>query len=275
MSTQNEHDYDLVLVGNITVDDVYEVNGWPAGGTSNTYSANRKSVGGLGNIVEAIDARLSVCVNAIVGEDDDADFIKAYLLRRGAGFDQVFEPWGPKRTTRALIFSDIANNERTSFVEWGCGKLAYKPTWRSAKWAHLSYVDILPGMDMSELRHSCSVLSTDVCLSTPPQGGLPTLKLFDYLFISEVEAKAYGQSIYELGPTVILHTREETTITWTQGKETVKGRHKTVDGIDVLGAGDAYCAGFILNSLKGESLAGAAQEAHEEATRFLLKRRGS
>lgn len=273
MSTQSEDD--LVLVGNITVDDVYQIQGWPLGGTSNTYSSNRKSVGGLGNIVDALDGRLLVTVNAMIGNDNDGEFVKYYLRNKGIGFDEVLEPWGPKTTTKALIFSDTKNNERTSFVEWGCGKLPYTPKWRKAKWAHMSYIDILPDINMRALRESCGTLSTDVCLSTPPPGGLPKLKDFDYLFISEVEAKAYGESIYDLGPTVVCHTREDTTITWKNGSEKVKGRHKTVENIDVLGAGDAYVAGFILNMLKGESLAGSAQEAHEEATRFLLNRRGS
>lgn len=261
MSIQNE--FDLALVGNITVDDVYAIHGWPDAGTSNVYSSNRKSVGGLGNIIEALAGRLRIHVEAKVGDDEDGRYIAEYLTSRGVQFVLHLSE---KPTTKAVIFSDVKNSERTSFVEWGCGRDGFKPKAVEAKWGHLSYADVLAEIDMSSLRGSCKTLSADVCLSIPT---LTPLKYIDLLFVSKSENVPLLET-----QTVILHSRRCSQIR-EFGKEevVVTGLHKIIEEIDVLGAGDAYCAGFIHSMLKESSLAGAALLAHDEATNFIVRRR--
>lgn len=268
MSIQSE--YDLALFGNLTVDEVFSVKGWPVSGTSNSFESNKKTVGGIGNIIEALDGRLKIHVEGVVGADSDGEFIRNWLgLVKNVDHNLIESD---KPTTKAIIFSDTEENERTSFVKWGCGKDSFTPKAVEAKWGHVSYLDLVPGIDLKEIRKTCQTLSADFCLSSPNK--LPDLSIFDVLFMSETEANAYKSQLKDFNETIVCHTRSGTWVTACRVPSFLKSNHINVKGIDVLGAGDAYCAGFILNRLNGLQLAGATFAAHEEATGFLLKRKG-
>jgi sugar/nucleoside kinase (ribokinase family) len=280
--------HDLVLVGNITVDHVYAIRGWPRGGTSNLFTKYAVSIGGLGNIVAALaGSNLAMLVLATIGKDDDGRLISAYLKHHG--IDAALHV-SHERTTRALILSDEKENERTSFVDWGCGVDALDTVNAgSARWTHVSYLDVVPRVCLDKLRASTEVLSADLCLSTLPEEKRSTLlrqmHLLDYLFISLSEVTAYAENdVQEAdqiarmlqkrhGTTIICHGRSDTILAARDGVTRVPNAHGLVDGINVLGAGDAYCANFIRHCLAfGHDIAAAAAAAHQEAGAFLLRR---
>lgn len=276
------HESDLSLIGNVVVDDVYEIAGWPSEGTSNRFGSHRQSIGGIGNMVEALRGSvISVSVGAAVGDDQNGSIARRYLEDCGA---KAFLKVSRLPTSHALILSSISNKERTSFVSWGCGRLPID-SFPSSKWTHIAYLDMVCESDLDGIESE--TISADLCLSNPSQetisAVLARMGSLDFLFMSPSEAKAYAKPGETLEATltrlrrdqgikrIICHERTRTLIV-DEEVGIVAGTHEIFE-TDVLGAGDAYCANFILYQLcRGNNPAGAAAFAHEEASRFLKKR---
>lgn len=276
------HESDLCLIGNLVVDDIYEIKDWPREGTSNRFGAHRQSVGGIGNMVEALDgSNVSISACAVVGNDQNAVVVRKYLKDRGTG---MLLKTSMLPTSHAIILSSISSKERTSFVSWGCGKLPVD-SFRCSKWAHIAYLDMVYETNIGNIESE--ILSADLCLSNPNyetmSAVLDRIGLLDFLFVSLSEVKAYAKDEEPLETTlerircdygpkcIVCHERTRTLIV-DEVTTIVNGTHEIFEA-DVLGAGDAYCANFILYQLRhGNTPTGAAAFAHEEASRFLKKR---
>jgi sugar/nucleoside kinase (ribokinase family) len=281
MSIQDE--YDLTILGNAIVDDIYCTSTWAKEGTSNTFESYKTAIGGIGNIVKALDgSNLKILAETVIGNDSDGNKIIKYFESKkiDTNAKKSLLP-----TSRALILSNLKSKERTSFVSWGCGQDAITPSCKKTKWTHISYLDTLAPFDIKEIRKNSTIISADLCLSNPPTDVIETtlqqLSYLDYLFISETEAEwLIGKKIsissgfdfiekYRL-KTLIYHTKLKTIIINSESYIEVPGLHLTIENINVLGAGDAYCAGFIYYQLKNnENAINAALWAHESATKFI------
>lgn len=288
MSTHDR--LDLALLGNVTVDETYAISGWPKGGTSNDFSSRRLSLGGIMNVCEAlVGTGVRVSVSANVGRDEDGEYIRREM-----------EHWVPSgrrhltasdnETTRALVVSDL-HGERTSFVRWGCGRDEVRTTNAEARWAHIAYLDVIDKVDIDDLRARCDVISADLCLSSPGYAAMAKVlwaaEKLDYLFMSEAEALPYaGEPGLLVGaarnmrgdnlrnkkrPTIVIHNGTGTLL-YDGESHHVPNTLDRLEGVDVLGAGDAYCAGFIAQMLSQEDPIGAARAGHVAALRYLKKK---
>lgn len=282
MSTQNK--YDLVLLGNIIIDEIYLVQKWPTQGTSNNFQSQKFSIGGIGNILEALKLdNLNIFVECCVGNDEHGNVIKKYLIDQQIKFKLHTSD---KPTSKALILSSLELNERTSFVNWGCGNEIFSLENKPTKWTHISYLDIISPPDFKQIKRCSDIISADLCLSNPPCEIINLIKLqlqyIDYLFISESEIAAFIINYidknellnfvnnYQL-KCLIFHTRKKTIIIKNKQCVEIAASDQIINNSNVLGAGDAYCANFILYNLKyGNDLEKAAEHAHKQATKFVL-----
>lgn len=263
MSTPNN--IDLKLLGNLVVDEIYCTKHWPKPATSNTFSDHKKSVGGIGNMVCALKNKsLNLWIEGVVGNDFPDDFAvsRAHIS---------INP-----SSKALIICDLENSERTSFVNWGCGTEPFNPSNKQSKWTHISYLDVADPQNFEQIRKHTKILSADVCLSNSahPEKILNKLKYLDYLFISESELHylcEHDQPIKtHQAKCVIYHQKTLTTIINDQNHSIVINPRPIISHVNVLGAGDAYCANFILYQLTNEpNDILAAQFAHEQTSLFL------
>lgn len=278
MSTQNK--YDLVLLGNAIVDNIYCLTDWANEGTSNSFSNYYNSIGGIGNIIQALkDSKLNMKIECSIGNDLNGQMVKQY-------FDQLlidnYLHASKNSTSQALILANVKSNERTSFVNWGCGNDPIV-TSNLSRWTHISYLDIIYKINVEALRTHSDVISADLCLSSPTKEVVEAvhyqLQFIDYLFASESELSAIIKNSPEELITehnlscLVYHKRDRTFIFDKQGCQEIMGTHKLEAQAQVLGAGDAYCANFILSKLNGStSNEEAALQAHKQATKFILER---
>ena len=286
MSTQNK--YDLVLIGNLIVDQIYCVNNWHKQGTSNNLYCQYRAVGGLGNIINIITNKLNIFVEGVIGNDDNGEFIKEYLKPT-----KHFLHTLNGQTSTALIVSNLEKGERTSFVNWGVGENKFAPTPYTSSWTHISYLDIIPNLDIKKIRKTSNIVSADLCLHNPTNliknKVLSQLQYLDYLIISKTELFSYlnieisNISKYKLKHLVV-HCKEWTHILENNTYDKIINKNKILENINVLGAGDTYCANFILYQLTKEKNSTmlpsgrttnttAAEWAHNQTTDFLKKRK--
>lgn len=273
MSIQNK--YDLKLIGNLTIDEVFSISSWNNEGTSNEFNSFYKSIGAIGNMIKSLDQDLSIFVEGPIGNDNDGKLIKQFLKN-----NQIKNKlhYSNNPTSKAIILSNLQSNERTSFVNWGCGKDYIKYSNTKSIWTHISYLDIISQIDLQKIKNNTEILSADLCLSDP---NLERLKLtieqipyLDYLFISETEFKSfYGLSEFPL-KNIILHTRRDTQIINKSSIQIISNNVPILEEVNVLGAGDAYCANFISYLIKNNlNYIKAAAYAHDQATNFITYKR--
>lgn len=272
---------DLHLIGNSIVDEIFEVQRSAEAyipGSSNTYSSRRTCYGGLGNLLLVLKkSGLTFHVSTHVGRDGNGNKLKSYFLSNGINYTS----YPLKETSSALILSERISgfqdsaHEKTSFVKWGSVSCFsnFKPV--KAVWAHISYLDVLHGLDLSKLRKHYDYISADLCLNSPKKSVIKkvvkNLKYLDFLFMSTNEWKTYADSstrrpgkltIPEILTDWLEENKSKTQVVvhspyWAavcsrfEVPITVEDL-KVLEGVSVVGAGDKFCAYFInkLLSLK-------------------------
>lgn len=276
----------LNLIGNLILDDVYTVDYWPDENTSNEFNKNYKNIGGIGNILKALDPYdIEIGITAKLGGDEngtyydkDGHYISSKL--RANYFDLQLSN---APTSKAIILS--SPNERTSFVNWGCGKEVPEINQNNnVHWTHISYLDIIPDINLENIKSD--VISVDLCLSNP---GWPTinkickqLQYIDFLIISNTEYNCFFDE-YKLkngiiSNVLIKHSKYETLVSNINvpGKyNSIPNENKIINKANVLGAGDVYCGNFIANMMyykdvhNYENIKNAVKLAHYYASEYV------
>lgn len=276
MSTQNK--YDLKILGNIIVDDIYCIPGFNKEGTSNIFNSHKISVGGIGNIITALDNKdLKIIVECNIGNDPDGLLVKKFLQTKNVITKLHLSK---KQTSRALILSNLKLKERTSFVDWGCG-FDQIVSSEKVKWTHISYLDIISSLNMKNIKNNSEIISADLCLSNPSKKTIKSilnkLKYIDYLFVSESEIYSLIDDPKNLIKKyhlkcLIFHTRNETIIIKENYYNKIINTQKIIENTNVLGAGDVYCSGFILSKLNKKTDVKSIIYAHRQATKLVLSK---
>lgn len=74
-----QNNYDLILLGNIIIDDVYSIPSWGFEGTSNIFDKYSQNIGGIGNLIKEFNMinnnKLSLFVESIIGNDLNGNLI--------------------------------------------------------------------------------------------------------------------------------------------------------------------------------------------------------
>jgi sugar/nucleoside kinase (ribokinase family) len=276
MLTQNK--LDLNLIGNMVVDEVYYINGWPSEGTSNVYDKHREAIGGIGNILSALDLEgLNILAQYVVGEEDlNSIKIQSFINDKKIPVNVSISK---NPTSKAVILSDLLKTERTSFVNWGCGYDKIDICDIRSRWSHISYMDIISLPNIDKIRGQSDILSADLCLSNPSnetrEKVLDNLKFLDYLFISYSELHGYSsiEDLLNCGVKQIVLHKDKFSVLKGLMNCIITNNAGHDNHIDVLGAGDVYCAKVIENMLKETAIIDSIKAAHNQTSEYLLNRK--
>lgn len=277
--------YDLILLGNIIIDEVYSITKWAEQGTSNIFQSHRTSVGGIGNMIEAMpDDSLHILVEAVIGKQHRHTIEKYFQAH---SVDTLLHH-SKMPTSTALILSNLELGERTSFVNWGCGTELFTHSNQKSRWTHISYLDTSSPFDIAQIRQNSDVISADLCLSDPSPDRskyiLDQLQHLDYLFASDAEMRPLLRGNYNTETISLLvkqyrlknlihHTKHKTIVIKDEHYNEVSNIHPLIKNVNVLGAGDAYCAAFIHHQLRYDAdILKSVAWAHQQANKFILNR---
>lgn len=285
----------ITLCGNLILDIVSESRSFVEGG-SNTITSKKRTVGAIGNIIKSLQGlgeNVDIHVQSLVGNDDNGQYITAWLdeLSEKSNFKivQNIKKSNEYNTSNAHIISNVENNTRTSFVEWGaCTKI--QNFENSEDWFHLMYADTFHSINLKDLKKITknSTVSMDLCLHSHDfdkrEKILNSLKYVDFLIASDVELLSLANTdkkenaIKKLGKKClgwcIMHYPEGSISS--NGEKVIKLETKLIDKkINVLGAGDMFFSSFFSKINKDdfneENVKKALKFSHKNTKLYLEK----
>lgn len=169
----------------------------------------------------------------------------------------------PTTIGTALIYVDTDNNTRVS--KPNLYLKTNKPKVVEAKWSHILYLNHIKDLEfVKEIQNS--VVSADV--AGKGKFDLDILTYIDYLFISDEDIIDLDTLLDKVKGCVILHSNSGSTIYKKDGT-TIVTNHKTIDGVNVLGAGDYFASAFINFMLQTNDIEISIKIAHNETISFL------
>lgn len=172
----------------------------------------------------------------------------------------------PLAKDEAAIIIDKTNSTKQSVINLKNSTHRWQLPANNSDWHHIAYLDLLPYLGTSNLDHlSGGIISADV--ATPNRRILSFAPYIDFLFIAEEDADELkiNRNIAQIA--TIIHSANGSKTFFRDGVF-----QKFVDakqGINVLGAGDAFAASFILNKLFGKNLHDSVEQAHKNATELI------
>ena len=277
----------IAVAGNMIVDMLYPIDGFPKPGelTTITADATRSTGGCLCNDIldlAALDPELPLTALGRVGEDEAGDFVLEKLRERpNISLAQIRRQG---TTSYTLVMADEVSKQR-SFYQWRGANADFCEAdidWDSldVDMLHIGYILLLDALDapdgeygtkMARLLHTARQrgikTSIDVVSEASERFGRivsPALRYTDYCIINEVEAlpEALG-TLKELGVSTwaVIHSPEggfgldeNNAYVEVPSLKLPRGYIK-----GSVGAGDAFCSGVLYAAWKGLPLAQAIE----------------
>jgi sugar/nucleoside kinase (ribokinase family) len=169
----------------------------------------------------------------------------------------------PTTIGTALIYVDTDNNTRVS--KPNLYLKVNQPKVVEAKWSHILYLNHIKDLEFLKSIQN-SIISADV--AGKGKFHLDILTYIDYLFISDEDIIDLDILLGKIKGCVILHSNSGSTIYKKDGT-TIVTNHKTIDGVNVLGAGDYFASAFINFMLQTNDIEVSIKIAHNETISFL------
>jgi sugar/nucleoside kinase (ribokinase family) len=280
----------VVVAGNLNVDlTLAHVPDWPRWGTEVVLERADRRAGGVAHAACALAALgVAVTVVAAVGEDGDADFLRAWLAR--AGVDASGVAAHPERATGLSVAVVRADGERTFFTlpgallaETPAALLARAGAFRP-RWLLLSGLMLLPDgppqpvlAEMARLSRLGTRVAVDV--GWDPLGWPP-------------RRLHLARSVLEAADLALLNADEARALGWEDARPRRPGARVAVKrgplgarvgddrgswdvpatpavAVDTVGAGDVWNAAFLAASLAGHPTAAAAARANRAASLYV------
>jgi len=244
------------LCGNVTYDCILQSDStleW----RSNRCHAHRIQAGGLVNtarILRKLDPNLEITIhsNCMVNTDNPQSIVAEEIKTLGASI-------GGPQLHGDISVATILQGKDSKISGLSMGKDCIIDTSNlvdeTTDWYHFSYLDILKNVDGKDFlipRIETGVVSVD--LVTPGKDLLPTvyksLPNIDYLIVSDAEIDCtdlilHQKIVSSLKKALIIHAKHKTLFI---GKDSLFTHihHSDILGErDVVGAGDAFVAGYI------------------------------
>ncbi len=213
---------DIILGGNILLDILYPINGYPASGQLTTVldGITRTTGGAVCNVgidLAKLNPNYSLGALGCVGNDEDGEFVLSALA--GNGIDTSLVKRSGK-TSFTAVMSDKITNERTFFQYRGANSLFSESSFSwddiDAKILHMGYILLLDRLDLPDEKYGTAMarllakaqsLGIKTSIDVVTEAGErfarlvpPALKYTDYCVINELEAQeSTGISLRENG----------------------------------------------------------------------------
>jgi len=169
----------------------------------------------------------------------------------------------PTTIGTALIYVDKDNNTRVS--KPNLYLKVNQPKVVEAKWSHILYLNHIKDLEFVKSIQN-SIISADI--AGKGKFDLDILTYIDYLFISDEDIIDLDILLDKIKGCVILHSNSGSTIYKKDGTSIVTN-HKTIDGVNVLGAGDYFASTFINFMLQTNDIEVSIKIAHNKTISFL------
>jgi len=202
----------ISVAGNIIVDRLYPINGYPARGQLVKIENDIRLVPGgavcnVGMDLASLAPDTTVSAIGCVGRDGDGDFVIAEMEKGGMDCSGVLRT--DRLTAFTAVMSDRITNERTFFTHAGANDLldvsVFDFASMKADLFHIGYILLLPALDaedaeygtkMAKLLHRVQKLGIKTSIDVVSESGdrfarlvTPALKYADYCIINELEAQ--------------------------------------------------------------------------------------
>lgn len=202
---------DIILGGNILLDILYPINGYPPSGQLTTVleGISRATGGAVCNVgidLAKLNPSYSLGALGCVGTDEEGDFVLDTLAKNGLDTSLV-KRCG--KTSFTAVMSDRITNERTFFQYRGANAQFSEASfdWNSvdAKILHMGYILLLDQLDLPDAEYGTAMarllahaqsrgIKTSIDVVTEASERFsrlvpPALKYTDYCVINELEAQ--------------------------------------------------------------------------------------
>lgn len=269
------------LYGNIVVDSVYSCGTWLSEGRNHESSEYSISNGGVMNVCRALfdlDKGIDIAVVSRMGVDLNAEHVISELQTMRKYVDTYMGYSRTHRTSASTII--LTDSDRSSVVHWGaCTKMDVRER-ANCDWNHFAYLDRLDNVTAEHLSAFRGIKSADLCKSEytlDERAKIGSLLMqLDFVTISDVEALALTQcnDRHEAALCIGRNVKQKAIIHYHHGSFVSDGKtvwqfgHEPDYGVQALGAGDRFAAGFIASMLDGKSFNDSVIFAHENTRKY-------
>lgn len=286
--------FDVSIYGNLIVDNVYEVDSFEES-TSNNIKDTYTSLGACANVIRelgSLNSNLSISLNSCIGNDSHGKYCKTWIKNFNKIYLGPLHPFleiSKGHTSNALVVSSLNKSTRTGAVKWGACQNMLNFTNHSSAWKHFMYIDKMYNLTENELKKLSknAIISVDFCLGKHSDIEIKRIKSLlqhvDYVFISENEAhgltgirdeKDMALKLGNISKGIcILHTPRASYTSNGSYMKVFETNYIEDQSLNVLGAGDVFCASFISETIKNG--AGNIEDkisfAHKNTTKYLTK----
>ena len=290
----------IAVAGSVLVDEINGINEYPSAGTLTTIVSVDRSVGGLvpnvGIDLKRIKPDLAVYAYGKVGKDDKGEYVLKTLAENGVDASGITQ--SDSLGTSFTEVMSLTGGERTFFTyagacaDFGFNDLDYDKI--TARIFHLGYFLLLDKIDngdgikiLKELKKR--KIKTSIDLVTSTAGGyekvLPCLPYVDYLIVNEAEAsslcktentedlKSLAEKLKSAGvrEKVIIHKEDKACC--------LDDKYTEVNSLVVpaelfkgkTGAGDAFCAGCLVEIYENASAEEILETGVRSATASIMR----
>lgn len=275
---------DICLSGNCFWDDIFLVDNFPKENKSNKISNIEKNIGGIFNLEKIISKNTdSFCLYTTVGIDKNG----LEISRRHNNKSKYHIDLKKGKTTYAAIVSDTKKSTRTSMVHWGVGTKHITSNPEKCKWHHVSYLDTLYFFDKKQsdiLKNKSEILTVDFCLSDhtdiEKERILSFLENTDGIICSDIEiVSIFGKSdikdcmndALKYVDFCLIH-KPDSCLFGSKHKGISLIKKETIKGLNTLGAGDFFCANFIIDFLKIKDFKKSIENSFDLTKKTLIER---
>lgn len=231
--------------------------------------------GGIANLyrfLKQYDPEIDITCSTAIGNDHNGRLLIGELKEA----DLDLEVYAHIPTSTASVLVNLENSTRTLSINRGASELRNKYHSNSGDWTHLCYYDAIPHFELfPNVGHT---LSVDLCGAIEYDNkiisDLHNLCL-DYLIISGAEFIKFRSPItklaFKLSTCIIVHFNDH--VVWADelGEHGEYWYPEILKRVDTLGAGDYFCAAFILSRLyfPNEDYFRSIQRTHQLVFNFL------
>ena len=284
--------FDVCLIGNLIVDDIYCVSNFILG-HSNKSLSHERNVGSIANVLRVLmnlrpDFKISICSS--IGKDVNGKNVMDWVSKIQYENQEIqvnLHHSDQLDTSNALIISDVTQNTRSSIVNWGACAEMRDFTAPPSEWFHIMYADKLHNLNIENLKElkKQGVVSVDFCLGSHSKKEIERitslLPYIDYAILSVDEVCSIAQSKQAIPATkkigklinkyAIIHSPCQVYISNGESLDILETNYVDKKNMNVLGAGDMFAAAVIVKKLERLDTIQSATFAHHYTTKKLME----
>jgi len=249
---------DICVLGSVNLDLVIQTDSLPMAGETIGGGTYQAVPGGKGANVALAARRLGANVKLIaaIGADDYAEQALANLKAEGVDLTQLKH----KDAHTGLAFINVSNTGENQIAVAAGANGEFKPQDLSAITADALITQFeIPAETVLTAIENFNGLT---CLNPSPVIGdiSPFLPHIDVLIVNEIEARHYGEQLYDYKGLMVKTKGAQGAAIYQNGAQQCAALPPEVDVMDTTGAGDCFAAALMVAMAEGK--------ASEEALRF-------